>query len=229
MSSLCQAFIFDFNTVFKENHGLALKQLDKLKLFKYTARGRNPYDLMKKLEEFLVGINGMGVKRATVLEDWLKGNKSSVETLEFIQRCVSSRLKENPSSTTFALLNEVVEMTFKPQNLSKIMQVNNAAIEVADKLLKDNRRVYLAGNIDKDTFEYMKQQHPKTMSKFKDCFLSYECKSVKPEKEFMDVMKAKWSLQPIKTCIIDDDTSDVKFLASMGYNVFPVNTMNKLY
>lgn len=228
MFTLCNHVIFDINTLFKENHSVAIKTLDKVKLFKYTARGKNPFDLHGQLDELLVNIKGNGYKRPEMVEAWLRGSVTGAQTLSEIHSHIATLLAKKPHSTSLQLLKDVANIQFTPEILSTVLELNPKAVTLLKGLKKaGGYKLYLSGNLDNDTMNILKKKYGTIFSIFDDTIMSSTIHSIKPQKEFVKCLFDKWGISPYKACLIDDNLNDVKLLTSYGLNVFDVNTMQK--
>ena len=228
MFNLCEDVCIDVNTLFKENHSLAVKHLDKMRLFKYTARGKNPYELHEELDKILVSMKGMGYKRPNITEMWLKGDISGAAALELVNLHLDDILSKKPHSTTTQLLKDVAKLTFSPDILCNVLELNSKSLHLLKSLKKKGEcKIYLVGNLDSQTFKALKTKHPNVFAHFNDTFISFQNHEIKPDKKFIDKMFKALSLTPGKTCLVDDSLSDSKFLSTYGLNVFDVYTVEK--
>lgn len=209
-------YVFDINMVFKENHGLALKHLDKLKLMKYTARGKNPKHLRQIFEEMLVGLEGNGVKRSVILEKWLVGEYSSQECKEKAMKHIEEEMKKNPKSTTMALMKDICNITFTWTVLSQILVAEKEVVQRMEGLKKEAKEIYLAGNMDAVTFKALRENNEKIFAIVDGVYISGQSGKLKPQKEFYKGMISELSLNAFTTYVVDENKEDLEKCRETG-------------
>jgi len=204
-NNLYTDFLVDVNVLFPENENAALKHLNKVRLMKYVGRGRNPFELRAKFENVLCQIDGQGLKRPKLIEDWLAGKTSSKECTIIVERHLDNLLASKPKSTTLKLLNDVKKMVFDPEILCTILQPCAHVESSIRSLHAENKRVYIVGNMDRATFYRLKCLHPELFSLFSGHFVSGEEGYVKPNPRFFTNMILHLKVNCFKSYLIDSD------------------------
>jgi FMN phosphatase YigB (HAD superfamily) len=228
--------VFDLNTLFVENHSIALPNLNKIDLFKYTARGHNPVDLRKRLDEFLTASTyGNGNYRNKITESWLRGSLRNEEAF-FVVKKLLLESKKGKWSTTTGLLRDVAKVAFTPDILCKVLELDKKMVKLAKAFLaqqdkdekeketkeKKEKKIFLAGNLDVATFEKVKDLHKELFSTdaiFTECIVSGQIGSVKPELDFYEHLRKSFNLEGQKYIILDGNKSDREIARSHGFNV----------
>jgi FMN phosphatase YigB (HAD superfamily) len=218
-------YVFDINMVFKENHGLALKHLDKMKLMKYTARGKNPKHLRQLFEEMLVGLEGNGVKRSVILEKWLVGEYTSKECKEKAMVYIEEEMKKNPKSTTMALMKDICNITFTWTILSQILVPEKEVVQKMEALKKEGKEIYLAGNMDAVTFKALREKNEKIFMNINSVYISGESGKLKPEKEFYKGMVSDLTLNAFATYVVDENKEDLEKCRETGLTCGTLDTV----
>ena len=215
-------YVFDVNTVFQENLTLALRYLDKLKLMKYTASGKNPLLLRDKFELMLERIEGKGVKRAVILENWLSGKISGsvgkARVLEYIKSQIQEGTKNN---TSLYLMMDICHLTFTSDILCEILQINKNVLRTIQRLVKEGKRVYIVGNVDINTYRLLKRKHAEVFRMFSGEYVSGETGLIKPEREFYEKMISNLGLNPFVTYIVEENMEDLEKCRQVGLSCGP--------
>jgi FMN phosphatase YigB (HAD superfamily) len=191
-------YVFDFNVVFVEDPGLAVKYIDTVNLMKYIVQ--NPgatgtvstCHLREKFNEYLSSISGRGISRPKILEDWFRGSIDGDTALK--------RLDD-----TDKLMNNIAMLTFKADRLKMILKPNTLALKAITCLLRSSHSLGLAGNIDRETLNKLRDLHPTLFKCFQMECLSCDINFVKPEKAFYKALLEK---TPRRRCVLIDDSFD---------------------
>ena len=202
--------VVDINSLFKERESLALRYLDKFRLMKYTARGRNPYDLRNKFTLLINELDGNNqVNTLGILDTWLTGKRSRNDTKNDILSFIDTKMKDSTTSnTTLLLLRDIVEIMLTPEILVKILILEDSMVAKLQKLALSGRKIYIAGNMDKDTFRLLKRKYQPVFNITHGEHMSFQCGTVKPQKPFLDSFFHNFGVNPFKTCFIDDQWYD---------------------
>ena len=229
MDYLCNTIIVDFNTLFKENKQLAVKSLDKYKLLKYTARGKNPYELRREMELILEKNGGKGIKYPNLMEDWFRGKVSGDTLYKIVEDSVNEELEKNRKSSRLPLIKDVASLAFNKDNLCNILEPDEKVLKLLQKMKEiEGKKIYLVGNIDEATFRLVSEKNTFLSKFFDGIYLSYQAGFVKPEKKYFENILKKWNIHLYKSCFVDDDESESKSITSYGLNVFTSKSMANL-
>lgn len=210
-------FVFDLNVVFQENHNIAVKYLNKVKLVKYTARGKTPKALRKEYENHLLALEGKGRKKPLILEKWLVGEYTWKQCHDLVTKSIERKISEKPKSTTLALLRDISVMTFNPDILKVIIVVDENVKKVIKKLHQSGKRIYLCGNMDGRTFSMLRNLHRDLFDMVIDSFVSGEVGILKPSIKYYEKMVEKFGLNPFRTYIVDCDEQDIIDANTIGF------------
>lgn len=214
--------LFDFESFFTENHSSALKYLHKASLLRFTAIGRSPKELQERSNQVMIDFYGKGntelSNQPKLLQDWVLAKLTNTECLEMYKDAIT---KIKNSNHTKELLNDVGKLTFTPEILSNVLDVNSKVLAIMEKFYSLGKNVYLVGNINNETYECLKKRFPK-LNLFTDTMLSSNVKILKPDPEFFDKMILDWKLTPENCLFIDNGEKSILVEKSKKFNVVSI-------
>ena len=210
-------YVFDLNVLFHENYSVAIRYVDKLKLVKYTARGRTPKMLRKEYEAHLRSLEGQGLRKPLILEKWLIGKYTWKQCHEIVSKSIQQLLEQRPKSTTVALMRDISEITFNPDILQNVITVDGKVRKLITDLYNDGKRIYICGNMDKRTFTLLQNVHKDVFDKVTGSFISGDVGLLKPSKDYYGMMVREFGINPFKTYIVDCDKDDLEDARAIGF------------
>jgi hypothetical protein len=225
----CQNYVIDINLIFKENQNEAIKYLDKVKIVKYFARGKNARILRNEFDELVKQVDNKyresdSPNNKSIIDKWQSGECSGKECLDKILTIIKSNLDKNPESTKWKLMENVSTMTFTG-NLAKIMILDEKVLKTIIKLKNDGNNIYVAGNMDEATFNDLKTN--KIFEMITDTCISSMEKVLKPDQNFYATMVNKFSLNPFNMILIERENDvSVSISKNMGFSVGKIEGSN---
>lgn len=212
-------FVVDIGVVFAEDQLVAAGYMDKKKVLWYFARGKNGADLKKEFETLLEGIEGIGIRKPLILEKWFTGEYESKKCLELVLPVVDTKIASNPKSTRWKLMHEIALMMFDAGKLSDVLRLDKNAMEFVRKKKREGAHVYLAGNMDKKTFEMIKLNNRDFFTYIDGYCISGIEKKLKPQVQFFATLVDKFALIPYKTVLVEKEIADLSTIGIDAYRL----------
>ena len=174
----------------KEDLTVAVKYVNKLKLIKYTGRGKNPLDLRFQAEALL----------APVKEGWLSGKITRQAAMKQVQ----DHLSTLDEGTTVDLMRDLITICFTPQMLADVLRPSEKVLRSISKRKSPNDTWVLAGNFDRDTWSQIVTKRSDLLKVFDHTFLSFHAECCTPDDMFFEKLFLTIGMHPLKTVFYGD-------------------------
>jgi len=223
--------IFDLGGVLLNNSKKkAFLTIGISRFFAYIATLHNPFNVQKKLFNFLHTIKPLDptIPKSyspdgkhilpQLLIDWLSGTYSCSQ----IRGIVSSHVKSHPNSfkdrSERSLILSMALMIFTPKAIAASVYPTKKGIKFVKTCKEKGLNVYILSNFDAESFELIQKKHPELFGLFEkeNIFVSGYHKTAKPALPFYQILLNNSNICPESCLLFDDQTENIKAAQQLG-------------
>lgn len=143
----------------------------------------------------------------SIMVDFLAGYVSSSEILKM----VDSFLQHEPEMSVYEknIVHAISRALFLPHLFAQATRFYESTISLVKACKDAGHDVYILSNWDKESFDYIHQQHSDILDLFDNIIISGQINLIKPDKAIYEYVLRTYALDPLKTAFIDDQHNNV--------------------
>lgn len=159
-------------------------------------------------------IYNKGKQLPLILADWMSGIKTPAELKEIIEQEIQ---KTDHATSVKNLFIAIGNLMFIPENLAYTQKLVVPMAHLLKKFKEAGYQICVLSNWDAESFEVVKQKHPRLFELCDQVLVSGQEKVSKPDQEFYKKVLQKCHVNPTECLFIDDEPYNIKAASELGF------------
>jgi len=149
---------------------------------------------------------------------WLSGLSSGPQIIQKVDELLEGN--EDYSGIEKAVVKGMVKASFDPALFKCTRSLYQDGIDFVHECKENGHKIYVLSNLDRDSFEELKEMMPGFFDLFDGVVISAEVGYIKPDLQIYQHLLSTYNLDPDKTVFIDDQQENLDAADNTG--IYPI-------